>query len=133
MRSILLMAFVMLALGGCATPASVDEDAGSKLLNEADAKLAAADYTGAIDSYSQFVTAMGEHPQAARARATQAALERLVAAQAGIARAQQTSDAARREVTERQAETERLKSEVAKLRSDLERLRNIDLKPLRQK
>ena len=132
MRSILSIAFVMLALGGCAT-SSVDEDAGSKLLTEADAKLAAADYTGAIDAYSQFVTAMGEHPQAARARATQAALERLVAAQAAIARAQQTGDAARRELTERQAETDRLKGEVAKLRSDLERLRNIDLKPLRQK
>jgi hypothetical protein len=132
MRSTLFIAFVMLALGGCAT-SPVDEDAGSKLLSEADAKLAAADYPGAIDAYSEFVTAMGKHPQAGRARATQAALERLVAAQEAMARAQQTGDAARRELTERQAETERLKGEVAKLRSDLERLRNIDLKPLRQK
>ena len=132
MRSILSIAFVVLALGGCAT-SPVDEDASSKLLNEADAKLVAADYAGAIEAYSQFVTTKGGHPQVARARATQSALERLVAAQAAMARAQQTGDAARRELTERQAETERLKGEVAKLRSDLERLRNIDLKPLRQK
>jgi len=133
MRSPLLIALVMLTLAGCGTTLSVEDDASSKLLNQADAKLAAEDYKGAISSYSEFVTAMAEHPQAPRARAIQAALERLVAAQAAIARAQQTGDAARRELTERQAETDRLKGEVAKLRADLERLRSIDLQPQRQK
>ena len=134
MRLKLFIAFAILTLAGCAAkPPSVDEDASSKLLNDADAMLAAQDYTGAISSYSEFVTAMAEHPQAARARATQAALERLLAAQAAVARVQQTGDAARRELTERQAETDRLKGEVAKLRADLERLRNIDLQPQRQK
>ena len=133
MRSPLLIALVMLTLAGCGTMLSVGDDASNRLLNQADAKLAAEDYKGAISSYSEFVTAMAEHPQAPRARATQAALERLVAAQAAIARAQQTGDAARRELTERQAETDRLKGEVAKLRADLERLRSIDLQPQRQK
>ena len=133
MRSPLLIALVTLALAGCETTPPVEDDAGSQLLTQADAKLVARDYEGAISSYSEFVTAMAEHPQAARARATQAALERLVAAQAAIARGQQTGDAARRELTERQAETDRLKGEVAKLRADLERLRSIDLQPPRQK
>ena len=125
------IAFVVLALAGCAT--TPEEDASGNLLEQADAKLVAEDYAGAIASYSEFVTAMPEHPQAARARATQAALEQLVATRTAIARAQQTTDAARREATERQAEAERLKGEVAKLRADLERLRNIDLQQSRQK
>ncbi|HYH40987.1 MAG TPA: hypothetical protein VD867_03305 [Burkholderiales bacterium] len=132
MRLPLFMVLAALTLGGCATP-SVEEDVSGTLLNQADAMLAAEDYAGAISSYSEFVTARAEHPQAARARATQAALEKLVAARAAIARAQQTGEAARRELTERQAETDRLKSDVAKLRTDLERLRNIDLQPQRQK
>ena len=133
MRLPLLIALATLTLGGCGTTPPVEEDASGKLLNQADAMLAAEDYTGAIASYSEFVTARAEHPQAARARATQAALERLVAARAAVARAQQTGEATRRELTERQAETDRLKAEVAKLRADLERLRNIDLQPQRQK
>ena len=132
MRLPLFIALATLTLGGCGTTPPVEEDAG-KLLNQADAMLAAEDYAGAISSYSEFLTAGAKHPQAARARATQAALERLVAARAAIARAQQTGDATRRELTERQAETDRLKAEVAKLRADLERLRNIDLQPQRQK
>jgi hypothetical protein len=128
----------MLTLAACTATPPVEEDTGkedtgSQLLNQADARLAAEDYKGAISSYSEFATAMAEHPQAARARATQVALERLLAAQAAIARAQQSGDATRRELTERQAETERLKGEVAKLRADLERLRIIDLQPQRQK
>lgn len=136
MRSPLFVALVALAaltLGGCAASPSVEQDASSKILNQADAMLAAEDYTGAISSYSEFVTAMAKHPQAARARATQAALERLVAARAAIVRTQQAGDTTRRELTERQAETDRLKGEVAKLRADLERLRNIDLQPPRRK
>ena len=134
MRCPLSIVFATLVLVSCeTTPPLAVEDASSKLLNQADASLAAEDYTGAISSYSAFLTATAEHPQAARARATQKALERLMAAQAAIVRAQQTGDAARRELTERQAETDRLKGEVAKLRSDLERLRSIDLQPQRQK
>jgi hypothetical protein len=133
MRLPVFTALAALTLAGCATSLPIDEDASSKILNQADAMLVAEDYTGAISSYSQFVTAGPKHPQAARARATQAALERLVAARAAMARTQQSSDTARRELTERQAESDRLKGEVAKLRADLERLRNIDLQPQRQK
>ena len=137
MRWLLFIVFATLTLAGCetapTTPPPAKEDTSRELLNQADARLAAEDYKGAISSYSAFVTATAEHPQADRARATQKALERLIAAQAAIVRAQQTGDAARRELTERQAETDRLKGEVAKLRADLERLRNIDLQPSRQK
>ena len=127
------VALTTLMLAGCAAAPPAEEDASGDLLSHADARLVEEDYTGAISAYSEFVTASAEHPQAARARATQAALERLVAARAAAARAQQATDATRRELTERQAEADRLKSEVAKLRSDLERLRNIDLQPQRQK
>ncbi len=116
----------------CAGCAAVDEGLESPL-TDADAKLIAEDYSGAISSYADFAAAQPDHPQAARARATEKALARLVASQAAINRAQQGSDATRREVTERQAETDRLKAEIAKLRADLERLRNIDLQLLQKK
>lgn len=133
MRIPLLIALAALTLGGCAATPPVEQDTRADLLSQADAMLVAEDYGGAISSYSEFATAMAEHPQAPRARATQAALERLVAARAAVVRAQQAGDATRRELTERQAETDRLKGEVSKLRADLERLRNIDLQPQRQK
>jgi hypothetical protein len=119
-----------MALAACvATP---EEVPGGKLLAEADSKLAAEDYTGAISSYSAFVTASPQHTESARARATQKALERLLAAQTGMGRAQQGTDATRRELAEKQAEADRLRGEVTKLRADLERLRSIDL-PARTK
>ena len=117
-------------LSACAAPDR--EPPGSNLLVEADAKLAAGDYTAAISSYTSFVSASPEHPQAERARATQKALERLVAAQAAMSRTQQGTDATRSELAEKIAESERLRGEVAKLRADLERLRSIDL-PARSK
>jgi septation ring formation regulator EzrA len=81
-----------------------------------------------------------KHSQAARVRATEKALEKLLAAQAGLGRAQQAAETSRRELNERLAETERLKAEtervkneIAKLRADLERLRSIDLQAVRPK
>lgn len=127
MKPLIFLFLATLLCAGCAT---VDEPA-ERLLSQADAKLIAEDYSGAIASYAEFAAAQPGHAQAARARATQKALESLaasqVAAQAAINRAQQGSDSTRRELGERQAETDRLKGEVAKLRADLERLRNIDL------
>ena len=101
--------------------------AANLALTEADAKLVADDYTGAITSYNAFVSENPEHPQAARARATQKALEKLAAAQAALTRTQQGTDTTRRELSEKVAESERLRGEVAKLRADLDRLRSIDL------
>lgn len=124
-------------LSACATP---QEDAASVLLNQADSKLVAEDYTGAVSTYRTFVKVNPDHPQAARARATQRALERfaatqekLAATQATASRSQQGSDTTRRELAEKQAEADKLRAEVAKLRSDLERLRSIDLKNSRPK
>jgi uncharacterized sporulation protein YeaH/YhbH (DUF444 family) len=127
---------VALALAACARP----EAAGGKLLAEADGKLTAEDYAGAISSYTAFVAGAPEHPQIERARATQKVLERLIAAQAAMTRTQQGTDATRRELADKQAEadrlrtdTDRLRGEVTKLRADLERLRSIDLQGARQK
>ena len=112
-----------LALSACVAP----EPAVPKLLAEADTKLAAEDYTGAVTSYAAFLSANPEHPQASRVRATQKVLERLAAAQAAMTRTQQGTDANRKELAEKAAEAERLRGEVVKLRADLERLRSIDL------
>ena len=133
MKTLLALVAVACALCACGTAPPVEKEGAAKLLIQADAKLAAEDYTGAISSYNEFATAVPEHPQTGRARATQKALERLVAAQAAMTRTQQSTDASRRELTEKQAEADRLRSEVAKLRADLERLRNIDLQPSRAK
>lgn len=132
MKGSALLFAVALLVAGCTTvPPDSPVTATGALLVEADAKLIAQDYSGALASYAEFVTATPEHPQAARVRATQTALERMISFEYELSRAQRTSELTRREVSERQAETERLKSEVTKLRADLERLRNIDLQLIR--
>ena len=142
MRGPALFFAVALLVAACAT---VPPDPADALLVEADAKLIAQDYKGALVAYAAFATATPAHPQFARVRATQAALERMISFEYELARAQRTSELARRESSERQAETERLRSEterlrseterlrseVTKLRADLERLRNIDLQLIR--
>jgi predicted RNase H-like nuclease (RuvC/YqgF family) len=131
------VSLVTVLLCACATP---EERAADTLLGRADARLAAEDYSGAIASYNEFMNSAPKHPQAARVRATEKALEKLLAAQAGLGRAQQAAETSRRELNERLAETERLKAEtervkneIAKLRADLERLRSIDLQAVRPK
>jgi hypothetical protein len=127
-----LIRFVVVAAvlcAGCAGVA-VDEQADA-LLGQGDRRMASENYSGAMDSYAKFADENPDHPLAARARATQKALVRLLASEAELGRAQRGGEATRRELTERQSETERLKVEVTKLRTDLERLRNIDLQPSR--
>jgi hypothetical protein len=120
-----------LATDTVAAPAPVRAPATEALLAEADGKLIAQDYKGALTAYAQFLTAAPDHPQAARIRATQTALERMLSFELELTLAQRTGALARREVSDRQTETERLKSEVTKLRADLERLRSIDLQAVR--
>ena len=119
---------VSLLVAACA---AVPPDPADALLVEADAKLIAQDYKGALVAYGAFASATPAHPQFARVRATQAALERMISFENELSRTQRTSELARRESSDRLAETERLRSEVTKLRADLERLRNIDLQLIR--
>ena len=125
--------FVTLIVGMLCTGCSVLAPAPSKsLLDEADAKLSAGDYKGASASYGEFVKADPGNAQAARARATQTALDRLLDSQTELDRVKRNDELprVRRELAERQSEGDRLKAENAKLRADLERLRNIDLQTL---
>lgn len=127
-------AIVLLAgmlCSGCASMAPSPKSARNTL-DQADARMAAADYSGAQALYAEFVNANPASPQAARARAIQAALDRLLSAQTELDRLNRSAEVPRlrRELAERHGEVERLKSENAKLRADLERLRNIDLETL---
>lgn len=116
---------------GCASMGPSPAPAKNSL-DQADAKMAAADYSGAQVLYAEFVNANPGNPQAARARAIQAALDRLLSAQTELDRLIRSEEVPRlrRELAERHGEVERLKAENAKLRADLERLRNIDLQTL---
>ena len=145
MKGLALLFAVAVLVMACTTAPPQPADT---LLLEADAKLIAQDYHAALAAYAEFVTATPAHPQAARVRAMQAALERMISFEYELSLAQRTGELARREASERQAETgrlrseterlrpeterlrsetERLRSEITKLRADLERLRNIDL------
>ena len=106
MKSLFVTLIVGMLCTGCTVPAP---EPSKSLLDEADAKMLAEDYTGASASYGEFVKADPGNAQAARARATQTALDRLL---------------------DSQTELDRLKAQSAKLRADLERLRNIDLQTL---
>lgn len=101
-------------------------------LDQADAKLTAADYAGAQVLYAAFVNADPGNSQAPRARAMQTVLDRLLSTESELDRIKKSDEAPRlrREVGERTGEVDRLKAEVVKLRAALERLRTIDLETL---
>lgn len=137
MKSMTVILMTGMLSAGCASlspePAKAPAKAPAKtLLEQADARMAAEDYTGALALYGQFVKADPDNAQAARARATQTALDRLLASQTELDRMKQDDELPRlrRELLERRSEADRLKAEIAKLRADLERLRNIDLQNL---
>jgi hypothetical protein len=141
MKSLTLILMTGMLSAGCAslspepakapaqTPAQTPAET---LLEQADARMTAEDYSGALALYAQFVTADPDNAQVARARATQTALDRLLASQTELDRVKQNDELPRlrRELLERRSEVDRLKTEIAKLRADLERLRNIDLENL---
>jgi cell shape-determining protein MreC len=129
MKSLFVTLIVGMLCTGCTVPAP---EPSKSLLDEADAKMLAEDYTGASASYGEFVKADPGNAQAARARATQTVLDRLLDSQAELDRVKRDPELPRlrRELAERQSEVDRLKAESAKLRADLERLRNIDLQTL---
>jgi len=125
---------IMLMLGMlCTGCASLSPEPARTLLGQADATLVAEDYRGALALYAGFVQAHPDDAQAARARATRTALERLLSSQAELDRLRRSDELPRlrRDLSERQSELDRLKAEMAKLRADLERLRSIDLQELR--
>jgi TolA-binding protein len=122
-------------------------DPANSLLRQADAMLVAENYGGALALYAGFVQAHPDDTQAARARATRTALDRLLLSQSeldhlrrsdelpllkrDISNRRSEVDRLKRDLSDRQSEVDRLKAEMAKLRADLERLRNIDLQELR--
>ena len=125
--SIILVAGILGA--GCAAMPGPGESA----LGRADAQLEAQNYLEAIPLYADFLKTHGQDSEAPRVRATQAALERLLALQTELERVQKAElPRLQREAADRQNESDRLKGEVAKLRTDLERLRNIDLNELQR-
>jgi hypothetical protein len=126
--------FAALMLGVlCTGCTSLSPKPAESLLGQADAMLVAENYSGALGLYAGFVQAHPDDAQAARARATRTALERLLSSQAELDRLRRSDELPRlrHDLSERQSEVERLKAEMAKLRADLERLRNIDLQELR--
>jgi hypothetical protein len=155
MKPLVAIVIAGMLCSGCAPIAPTPEPARNAL-DQADAKLAAADYSGAQALYAEFVNANPGNPQAARAHAIQVVLDRLLSSQTELDRlsllisqteldrlslliSQTELDRLkrseevprlRRELAERQGEVERLKADNAKLRADLERLRNIDLQTL---
>jgi hypothetical protein len=131
MKPVFAIVMAGMLCAGCASTVPSPEPARNPL-DLADAKTAAADYRGAQALYAEFVNAKPADPQAARARAMQAVLDRLLSAQTELERLSRSEEVPRlrREIAERQGEVEHLKAENAKLRADLERLRNIDLQTL---
>jgi hypothetical protein len=103
------------------------------VLAEADAKLAAADYSRRADPVRRVCKLASRTTRTLRVpRTLRVVLDRLLAAEGELARVKRSDEVPklRRELSERQAEVERLKTETAKLRADMERLRNIDLQTL---
>ena len=135
MKQISVVLMVALLCTGCASlspePGATPRDTKA-VLEQADAKMAAADYRGAQALYAQFITENPDNAQTARARATQRALDRLLSSQTELDQLKRGEELSRvrRELSEKQSEVDRLKTEVAKLRADLERVRNIELETL---
>jgi 2-oxoglutarate dehydrogenase E2 component (dihydrolipoamide succinyltransferase) len=119
------------------------KDSPRQLLTRAESLLVAEDYRGANESYAAFLLASPDDGAAARARATRAALDRLLSAQAEIQRLQREAadtqaevQRLKRDATARDTELTRVKkdlaaqaAEIERLKADLERLKSIDLRP----
>jgi hypothetical protein len=123
---------VILIAGVACTGCALFHGPAKVTLDQADAKLTAADYAGAQVLYAAFVNADPGNSQAPRARAMQTVLDRLLSTESELDRIKKSDEAPRlrREVGERTGEVDRLKGEVVKLRAALERLRTIDLETL---
>jgi TolA-binding protein len=134
MKSLFAALIVAMLCAGCSTAPAPQpaREPPKSLLDEADTKLSVEDYKGASALYGEFVKAQPGNAQAARARATQTVLSRLLDSQTELERVKRNEELPRirRDLSERQSEVERLKAENAKLRADLERLRSIDLQTL---
>ena len=128
MKSLSLLVVIVAVLVGAGCQL-VSTEATRSTLEQADAKMAASDYSGAQALYAEFAAANPNHAQAARARAIQTVLERLLNSQAELEKVKRVDESPRlrRELSDQRGEVERLRGEVAKLRADLERLRSIDL------
>ncbi|HEV8673802.1 MAG TPA: hypothetical protein VGX21_07145 [Methylomirabilota bacterium] len=109
MRACLLSVAAGVLAAGCAGlfPGSASPSSPARLLARADDRMAAAEYRSAVTLYDEYLQTNPGDPGTTRARATRAALERLLLAQ---------------------GEVERLRREVDRLKADLERLRSIDLR-----
>lgn len=140
MKLLLVPIMAAMLCAGCTslTPEAADmpqatmAKAQKTVLNEADAKLAGAEYGGAQALYAEFVSAYPDDADTPRARAMQMVLDRLLASEAELKRVKLSEEVPqlRRELAERQSEVDRLKAETAKLRADMERLRDIDMQTL---
>ena len=131
MKSLFAMVVIGMACVGCALLPSPAKE----LLDQADTKLAAEDYSGALTLYTELIDGYPNDEQAARARAIRTALERLRGTQTELSRLKSQSDElpkVRRDLSDRQSEVNQLRAEMAKLKADLERLRNIDLQDIKK-
>jgi hypothetical protein len=93
-------------------------------LAQAEGRMAAGEYRSALTLYDEFLKTHPDDSATARARATRAALDRLLAVQVENDRLRQELD----RLLAVQGENDRLRRELERLRADLERLRNIDLR-----
>ena len=105
----------------------------TRALAEADAKILAGDYPGALAAYDGFLSRYAEDDRATHVRIVRTALAELVALRTQLAALRERPPAQDAEVSRLRQELTARNAEVARLRQDLETLKRTDLKMERRR
>jgi hypothetical protein len=105
----------------------------TRALADADAKILASDYAGALAAYDAFLARYGDDDRAAHVRIVRTALAELVALRAQLAALRERPPANEAEMSRLRQELTARSAEVARLKEDLETLKRTDLKMERRR
>jgi hypothetical protein len=105
----------------------------TRALTEADAKILASDYAGALAAYDAFLARHGDDDRAAHVRIVRTALAELVTLRTQLAALRERPPASEAEVSRLQKELTARNAEVVRLKQDLETLKRTDLKMERRR
>jgi hypothetical protein len=105
----------------------------TRALADADAKILASDFAGALKAYDAFLARHADDDRAAHVRIVRTALAELVALRTQLATMRERPPANEAEVSRLQKELTARNAEVARLKEDLETLKRTDLKMERRR
>ena len=131
MTRLLRVAWLVLALGGCALLDVVRPPAIE--LARADDLAASGDYVAAVAAYDDYLARHAAAREAPRARASRDTLAAVLAARAEVARLREELAQLQTALAGREADLARLRQDLARREAELEQLKQIDERTMRRR